>query len=84
MSHRFNCLFIGGRWVSPHTDKTIALENPATREVFAHVPEGTVEDAVDAITAASKAKKAWAAVPLTERVELMCKTLAIVKQSRSL
>ncbi len=82
MSHRFDCLFIGGRWVSPHTDKTIALENPATREVFAHVPEGTVEDAVDAITAASKAKKAWAAVPLTERVELMCKTLAIFKQSR--
>ncbi len=80
--HRYDCLFIGGAWVKAGTDAVIDLVNPATREVFAHVPAGTPEDAVRAIEAASAAKDAWAAVPVKKRVELMNKALEIFKTYR--
>ena len=36
--------FIGGAWVSPSAADLIAVENPATEEVIAHVPAGSAAD----------------------------------------
>lgn len=49
MACHYDCFFINGVWVKPHSDDVISLENPATGEVFAHVPDGTPEDVANAI-----------------------------------
>ncbi|MBU2662849.1 aldehyde dehydrogenase family protein [Actinoplanes bogorensis] len=53
-------LYIGGEWVSSSSPATIAVENPATEEVLAHVPEGTEADVDRAVAAARAAFPAWA------------------------
>ncbi|PRY28262.1 aldehyde dehydrogenase family protein [Pseudosporangium ferrugineum] len=60
-------LYIGGRWVAPASAETIAVENPATEEILAHVPAGTGEDVDRAVAAARAAFDGWAATPMAER-----------------
>ena len=59
--------FIGGAWVSPSAADLIAVENPATEEVIAHVPAGTAEDVDRAVAAARKAFDGWAGLPMAAR-----------------
>ncbi|MEV0370853.1 hypothetical protein AB0I10_13630 [Streptomyces sp. NPDC050636] len=33
-----DCLYVDGHWISPGTDETIAVENPATEEVIGRTP----------------------------------------------
>lgn len=51
----YNKLFIDGEWVNSSTEKQMDILNPATEEVWAQVPEGTVEDVDCAVKAAQKA-----------------------------
>jgi aldehyde dehydrogenase (NAD+) len=60
-------LFVGGTWVAPATDATIAVENPATEEVLGHVPAGTAEDVDRAVAAARAAFDGWAGTPMAQR-----------------
>ena len=60
-------LFVGGAWVAPATDATIAVENPATEEVLGHVPAGTAEDVDRAVAAARAAFDGWAGTPMAQR-----------------
>ena len=71
MSHPFETHYIDGEWVASSETAMIAVENPATLEKFASIPDGTPEDAVKAILAAKAAQPAWRAVPLDVRVEMM-------------
>lgn len=48
-------LYIGGEWVKPAGDETIAVLNPATEEEIARIPAGTAEDVDRAVTAARAA-----------------------------
>lgn len=82
MACHYDCFFINGVWVKPHSDDVISLENPATGEVFAHVPDGTPEDVANAIEAAAQAQPAWAATPLCQRIERMQKALEIFRTYR--
>lgn len=41
--------FIGGEWVNSTGKKFVAVENPATEETVARVPNGSVEDAERAL-----------------------------------
>lgn len=50
---------------------TIAVENPATEEVLAVIPEGTAEDADRAVRAAREAFPAWSATSRAERAECL-------------
>ena len=52
-------LFIDGAWVSPSSNATINLINPATEEVFATVAEATGADMNRAIAAARGWDDAW-------------------------
>ena len=45
-THRHE-LFVGGRWLTPSTDATIAMISPFTEEQFGTVPESGPDD-VDA------------------------------------
>lgn len=75
----FEKLYIGGQWTAGASGRFIEVENPATRQIFARVPAGNEEDVDKAARAAHEALPAWAALPLTERIDLMEKFLAISK-----
>ena len=64
-------LYLGGEWVAPASAETIAVENPATEEVIAHVPAGTAEDVDRAVAAARRAFAGWAGTPRAERAEVL-------------
>ena len=79
MTHRFDCQFINGEWTPSTGDAKIEVENPATREIFATVPDGTVEDVDRAVAAAQAAQPAWEKVPMAERVALMRRVIDYLK-----
>jgi aldehyde dehydrogenase (NAD+) len=47
--------YIGGEWVDASTPAEVPVINPATEEVIAHVPEGSVADVDRAVVAARRA-----------------------------
>lgn len=79
MTHRFDCHFINGKWTPSTGDAKIEVENPATREIFATVPDGTIEDVDRAVAAAKAAQPAWEKVPMAERVALMRRVIDYLK-----
>jgi succinate-semialdehyde dehydrogenase/glutarate-semialdehyde dehydrogenase len=58
---------IDGAWVSAPSGATLAVTDPATDEVIAHVPDGGIEHAQAAIDAARAALPGWRALPAAER-----------------
>jgi aldehyde dehydrogenase (NAD+) len=68
---RFDRIFIRGEWVTSTSDEVIPVINPATEEVIASVPAGSVEDADRAARGARAAFEAWAATPPLERGKLI-------------
>lgn len=61
-------LYVGGEWVPPAGDARMPVENPATEEIFGHVPEAQAEDVDLAVAAARAAAGSWAATDPAERV----------------
>lgn len=51
--------FIGGEWIDSAGGETIALENPATRQVLAHIQAGNAKDVDRAVNAAAAAFPKW-------------------------
>jgi lactaldehyde dehydrogenase/glycolaldehyde dehydrogenase len=60
---------IGDRWVT--TDATRPVENPATGEELAQVPEAGPEHVDEVLAAARLAQRAWARRTLGERAEVL-------------
>jgi lactaldehyde dehydrogenase / glycolaldehyde dehydrogenase len=75
-------MFIGGKWTDGSARGVIAVENPATEETIATVPDGTAEDADAAWRAARAAQPAWAALPPIERANLVNALAAEVLRHR--
>ena len=75
----FEKLYIDGQWVDGASGEFIDVENPATRQIFARVPAGNGEDVDKAAKAAHAALPEWSALPLSVRINLMEKFLAIFK-----
>ncbi|MBI3447198.1 MAG: aldehyde dehydrogenase family protein [Magnetospirillum sp.] len=74
-----DCLdfYIDGAWVKPvRGGKALDVVNPATETVSGRVALGGADDAVRAIEAASRACPAWAATPLSQRIELLAAVTA--------
>ncbi len=71
-------MFIGGQWLSGHGRATIEVDNPATEEIIATIPDGTAEDAHAALAAAQKAQPAWAALPAVQRGQAVQKFADVV------
>ena len=62
--------YINGVWTTPK-GAMIDVENPATREIFARVPDGTPEEVDAAVAAAQSAFPRWCSTPLAQRIALM-------------
>jgi aldehyde dehydrogenase (NAD+) len=71
---------IGGEFVAARGGQTIAVENPATGEVLAHVPRSREEDVADAVAAASDAFPAWRDVNPSRRGQLLLDWAALCRQ----
>lgn len=65
MAYDFSKHYIDGQWVESTGKDWIDVENPATEERFARVPDGTEDDAENAIRAAAAAQPAWANVTVS-------------------
>jgi len=57
-THRYQN-YVDGRFVDAQGSKTLTVENPATGQVVAEVPDSSAEDAREAIALADKAQRAW-------------------------
>ncbi|MEU2258568.1 NAD-dependent succinate-semialdehyde dehydrogenase [Nocardia xishanensis] len=64
-------LFVAGRWAPATTEKTIAVENPATGQVLARVADASPEDGARALDAAAAAQQSWAATTPRVRANLL-------------
>mgnify|MGYP000123666630 FL=1 len=68
-SREWSRFYVDGEWRESSNGETMAVENPSTRESFADVPAGTVEDVDAAYEAAEAAQSEWAALSREERLE---------------
>lgn len=60
-------MFINGKFVENKSGKWIDVLNPSTEEVISRQPEGTPEDAAEAVEAAYVAQMKWEKLPAIER-----------------
>ncbi len=65
--------YIAGAWVDPEGSGQITVENPATGEPIATIPEGGAGDVDRAVGAARAAFPAWAALSRAERRDYLVK-----------
>lgn len=75
MSVDFGKIYINGQWQAPHSQNVIALQNPATLQYFAQVPDCDETDVLAAIDAADRAFQSWCKTTMAERIALMEKML---------
>jgi lactaldehyde dehydrogenase/glycolaldehyde dehydrogenase len=66
-------MLIGGKWKDSSDGRMIEVTSPIDEQVIGHVPQGTREDAVAALTTSQAAFKAWAQTPAVERAEYLLK-----------
>jgi succinate-semialdehyde dehydrogenase / glutarate-semialdehyde dehydrogenase len=71
-------LLIGGEWTGGRGGSTLPVINPATEDPIAEVADGTVDDALDAVSAAHDALAGWAATPPRQRAECLRRTFELM------
>jgi betaine-aldehyde dehydrogenase len=64
-------LFIGGEYIESTSSTALEVENPATEEVIAEVPDASADDVDRAVEAARKAQREWRRVDALERATLL-------------
>ncbi|HEY5539718.1 MAG TPA: aldehyde dehydrogenase family protein [Thermoplasmata archaeon] len=74
--------FIAGKWTTPKGRKTFESINPATGEVLASFPQGTVQDIAAAAKAAKDAWPKWRRTPPPRRGELLLEASRIFRQKK--
>jgi acyl-CoA reductase-like NAD-dependent aldehyde dehydrogenase len=75
--------FIGGRWRASCSGQTFVSTNPArTSEVVGYYQQSTPQDLEDAIEAAAHAQPGWAALPATERGEVLLRTALLLDERK--
>ena len=75
-------MFINGVPCDASDGGTIEVTNPATGVVIDTIPAATKEDVAKAVACAKAAQPAWAAVPVSEKVEILYKFLDIVDDNK--
>jgi aldehyde dehydrogenase (NAD+) len=68
--------YIDGKWVTPHSTKTLDVLNPANEEVVGTITLGDQEDVNRAVAAAKKAFQTFSKTSVAERAALLEKIIA--------
>jgi lactaldehyde dehydrogenase / glycolaldehyde dehydrogenase len=66
-------MFINGNFVNNKSGKWIDVLNPSTEEVISRQPDGSVEEANEAVASAEKAQVAWAKLAAVDRARYLTK-----------
>ena len=76
----YDKLFIGGEWVSPHSDSVIEVLNPYTESVVATVPHADAADIDAAVGAARRALDdgPWSGFTAEQRADAMARLLELI------
>ncbi|MBQ0080609.1 MAG: aldehyde dehydrogenase [Alistipes sp.] len=75
-------MYINGKFVDSRSKKWIDVLNPSTEEVISQQPDGTIEDAEEAIDAAKAAQKEWAKLPACQRAAYLKKIAEGIRKRR--
>ncbi|MGI8970659.1 MAG: aldehyde dehydrogenase family protein [Dehalococcoidia bacterium] len=75
-------MFIDGAWVESESGYRMEATSPSVGGIIGTVPEGTRADAQQAITAASRAQPAWAALSAYGRAAFMERVAGLVEERR--
>ena len=75
-------MIINGRKSDSSSGATFDVIAPATGKVIDSVPKATADDVERAITAAVEGQKAWAAVPISQKAEVLYRFLDIVDMNK--
>ncbi|WOQ18271.1 NAD-dependent succinate-semialdehyde dehydrogenase [Raineyella sp. W15-4] len=63
--------YIGGEWRAASDGASFPVEDPGRAETIVEVADGTLDDCLDAVTAADEAAAGWAATPPRQRAEIL-------------
>ncbi len=75
--------FVGGQWRDSRSGETFVSSNPAhISEVIGYYQKSTAADIEDAVEAAVKAQRGWAATPAPERGEVLLRTALLLEQHK--
>ena len=74
-------MFIGGEFVDSSTGETMDVLNPATGEVIAAVPRGSVDDVERAVSAAKAAWDEWRFKTPKDRMELLLALADVIEEN---
>ena len=72
-------MYIDGQFVNGQGDAWIDVINPATEALLSRIPDGSAEDARQAIAAAKRAQPEWEALPAIERAGWLRKIAAGIR-----
>ena len=75
-------LFIDGRWRDAADGRQFAVVNPSTEAVIAQVADASVQDALDAVAAASRAAPAFARLPGRTRAEMLRRCFELMMRDK--
>jgi acyl-CoA reductase-like NAD-dependent aldehyde dehydrogenase len=75
-------MWIGGKWLSAASGKTLVTVNPATEEEIARISLGGAEDVNKAVAAARQAFPLWSQKPQAERSWILTRIAAALDEER--
>ncbi|MBM4304425.1 MAG: CoA-acylating methylmalonate-semialdehyde dehydrogenase [Deltaproteobacteria bacterium] len=73
--------YINGEWIASTGIETIEVINPATEEVLALSPLGTVKDVDKAVAAAKDAFKTWRRTPAIDRTQCLFRLKTLLEEN---
>jgi lactaldehyde dehydrogenase/glycolaldehyde dehydrogenase len=73
-------MYIDGQFVQWQGEQWIDVINPATETLISRIPDGSAQQARDAIDAAAKAQAGWEALPAIERAGWLRKIAAGIRE----
>jgi len=72
--------YVDGHFIGAQGGKTIEVENPATGETIAEVPDSSVEDTRAAIACADRAQRQWAKLAPIDRAAFLHRVAAGIRK----
>ena len=77
-------MYVDGKWIDAQDGRTHAVENPATEEDVALVPDASLADLDRAIAAARRAfdEGPWPRTPLSERIAILERIADVIERRK--
>lgn len=72
--------YIGGEFLPPQSGNYLECDNPATGQVYAHVPDSAAADVDAAVAAAQAAFPAWAVLPAERRAAYLRRLAGLIDE----